>query len=142
MIFVGADVESVMTRTLTPSAIDRLTAGDLKDPAPPASRLRSSPAEKKVLKYRRRVAGGGPVVRRSLGQFPAHPIAAAREWAAKLNESVEAREDPRGDAAWLWERTLGTGEIDSFQTDRAMRLRFEARLRRIKDITASWAELG
>lgn len=37
MIFVAADVELVMTRmrTLTPGAVDRLTRGDLKDPATP-----------------------------------------------------------------------------------------------------------
>jgi integrase len=95
MIFVGADVESVMTRTLTPSAIDRLTEGDIKDPSTPGLSIEVLSSGKKVWKYGRRVAGGGPLVRLSLGQFPAHPIAAAREWAGKLNENVEAGVDPR-----------------------------------------------
>jgi hypothetical protein len=37
MIFVETDMESVMTRTqtLTASAVERLTSGDLKDPLTP-----------------------------------------------------------------------------------------------------------
>jgi integrase len=50
---------------------------------------------KKVWKYKRRVSGGGPLVRLSLGPFPAHSIAAARDWAEKLNEQAEAGIDPR-----------------------------------------------
>jgi integrase len=94
---VGTDVESVMTRTqtITPSAVDGLTKGDLKDPNTPGLSVEVLSSGKKVWKYKRRVAAGGPLVRLSLGQFPAHTIAAAREWAGKLNDLVEAGVDPR-----------------------------------------------
>jgi integrase len=97
MIFVETDVESVMTRTqtLTPSTIERLTRGDLKDPLTPGLSVEVLSSGKKVWKYSRRVAGAGPLVRLSLGQFPAHSIGAAREWGGKLNEQVEAGVDPR-----------------------------------------------
>lgn len=97
MIFVGTDVESVMTRTqnLTPSTIDGLARGDLKDPLTPGLSIEVLSSGKKVWKYARRVAGGGPLVRLSLGQFPSHSIADAREWAGKLNGHVEAGLDPR-----------------------------------------------
>lgn len=69
--------------------------GDLKDPNTPGLSIEVLSSGKKVWKYKRRVAAGGPLVRLSLGQFPAHTIAAAREWAGKLNDLVEAGIDPR-----------------------------------------------
>jgi len=95
--FVGADVESVMARTkaLTPSAIDNLTKGQLRDSQTAGLSIEVLPSGKKVWKFARRVAGEGTLVRLSLGQFPMHTIAAAREWAGKLNEQVEVGTDPR-----------------------------------------------
>lgn len=97
MIFVETDVESVMARkkNLTPSGIDELDRGDLKDPLTPGLSIEVLSSGKKIWKYARRVANAGPLVRLSLGQFPAHSIAAAREWGGKLNAEVEAGVDPR-----------------------------------------------
>lgn len=83
------------TQFLCPAAIDRLTTGELKDQSTPGLLIEVLSTGKKVWKFKRRVSGGGPLVRLSLGQFPAHSIAAAREWADKLNEQVEAGVDPR-----------------------------------------------
>lgn len=96
-ILVRTDVESVVTRTqtLTPSAIDALAKGELKDPHTPGLSLEVLPSGKKVWRFYRRVAAGGPRVRLSLGRFPAHSIAAAREWACRLNDLTEAGADPR-----------------------------------------------
>ena len=79
------------TQTITPSAVDGLTMGDLKDPNTPGLSIEVLSSGKKVWKYKRRVAAGGPLVRLSLGQFPAHTIAAAREWAGKLNDRQRSR---------------------------------------------------
>ena len=97
MIFVGADAESVMTRTnnLTPSAIDRMTRGSLKDPVTPGLAIEALSSGGKVWRYARRVAGCGTIVRMRLGRFPAYSVAVARDWAAKLNAEVEAGIDPR-----------------------------------------------
>ena len=83
------------TQFLCPAAIDRLTVGELKDQSTPGLSIEVLSTGKKVWKYKRRVSGGGPLVRLSLGPFPAHSIAAAREWAEKLNEQAEAGIDPR-----------------------------------------------
>ncbi len=83
------------TQFLTPSAIDGLTKGELKDPHTPGLSIEILSSGKRVWKYKRRVAAGGPLVRLTLGQFPAHSIAVAREWAANLNQEVEAGVDPR-----------------------------------------------
>ncbi|HEX8443448.1 MAG TPA: integrase arm-type DNA-binding domain-containing protein [Allosphingosinicella sp.] len=82
-------------QALTPSAIERLARGNLKDRFCPGLSVEVISSGKKVWKYARRVAGAGPLVRLSFGQFPAYSIAAAREWAGKLNEQVEAGIDPR-----------------------------------------------
>ena len=83
------------TQFLCPAAIDRLTVGELKDQSTPGLSIEVLSTGKKVWKYKRRVSGGGPLVRLSLGPFPAYSIAAAREWAEKLNEQAEAGIDPR-----------------------------------------------
>jgi hypothetical protein len=83
------------TQFLCPAAIDRLAVGELKDQNTPGLSIEVLLTGKKVWKYKRRVSGGGPLVRLSLGPFPAHSIAAAREWADKLNEQAEAGIDPR-----------------------------------------------
>jgi integrase len=96
-IFVGADMESVMTRTrcFSPIVLDDLVRGALKDPETPGLFIEVLSSGKKVFKFSRRVAAGGPLVRLSFGQFPACTIASAREWAGKLNDRVEAGIDPR-----------------------------------------------
>ena len=83
------------TQRFTPTAIEDLLCGVLRDPTTPGLFIEVLPTGKKVWKYVRRVAGGGPLVRLSLGQFPQHGIASAREWAGKLNEYSETGVDPR-----------------------------------------------
>jgi integrase len=83
------------TQFLCPPAIDRLAVGELKDQNTPGLSIEVMSKGRRVWKYKRRVSGGGPLVRLSLGPFPAYSIAAAREWADKLNEQAEAGIDPR-----------------------------------------------
>jgi hypothetical protein len=52
---------------------------------------------RKIWRYRRRVVGSGIPVKRTLGNYPQHSIAAAREWAADLNGQLEAGIDPRAE---------------------------------------------
>ena len=61
------------TQTITPSAVDGLTTGDLKDPNTPGLSIEVLSSGKKVWKYKRRVAAGGPLVRLSLDSFPRIP---------------------------------------------------------------------
>ena len=80
---------------LTPAAIDNLTSGRICDPATPALRIEALPSGKKVWKFRRRLTGGGPAIKLSLGTFPAFSIAEARAWARGLNDEIESGTDPR-----------------------------------------------
>jgi hypothetical protein len=50
---------------------------------------------KKVWRYRRRITCTGVVVKLTLGRYPRHSIADAREWASRLNAQVEMGLDPR-----------------------------------------------
>jgi hypothetical protein len=81
-------------KALTPASIDSLKAGKCVDPATPGLSIEVR-AGKKLWQYRRRIAGHGATVKMTLGPFPAHTIAAARQWAAGLNDQVEAGIDPR-----------------------------------------------
>ncbi len=76
MIFVGTDAESVMTRTLnlTPSTVDRLSRGSLRDPATPGLSIEVLSSGRKVWRYARRIAGDGTIVRMSLGREPAETV--------------------------------------------------------------------
>jgi len=134
--FVGTDVESVMARTkaLTPSAIDNLTKGQLRDSQTAGLSIEILPSGKKVWKFARRVSGDGTLVRLSLGQFPMHTIAAAREWAGKLNEQVEVGIDPR--AALREEEARATMTVDRAH-GRHDSLRFRSVNARITDATVS-----
>ncbi len=80
---------------LTPAAIDNLCTKKLEDCLTPGLSIEVLKSGKKRWQYRRRVQGSGIIVKLSLGPFPAHSIAAAREWAAELNVHVERGVDPR-----------------------------------------------
>lgn len=80
---------------LTPSAIDNLCTGKLEDTLTSGLVLEVLKSGKKQWKYRRRLSRSTAFVKLSLGQFPAHSLADAREWAGKLNGYVEAGVDPR-----------------------------------------------
>lgn len=86
-----------MTRKLlfTPSMIDALTGGALKDPLTPGLSIELLSSGKKVWRYARRISAGGALLRRSLGNYPAFNIPEARAWACTLNQQVEAGIDPR-----------------------------------------------
>lgn len=95
----GADVESDMSRrqNLTPDLIDALNTGRIPDPLTQGLWIVVGANGRKVWRYRRRVVGSGVPVKRTLGNYPQHSIAAAREWAVGLNEQVEAGIDPRAE---------------------------------------------
>jgi len=80
---------------LTPSAIDNLCTGKLEDALTPGLAIEVLKSGKKRWKYRRRVPLSTAFVKLSLGQFPAHSIGAAREWARNLNTKIDAGLDPR-----------------------------------------------
>jgi len=86
-----------MSRKLvfTPSMIDALTGGALKDPFTPGLSIELLSSGKKVWKYARRISSGGALLRRSLGNYPAFNIPEARAWACALNQQAEAGVDPR-----------------------------------------------
>ncbi|WP_397586846.1 tyrosine-type recombinase/integrase [Sphingobium fuliginis] len=86
-----------MTRKplFTPSMIDALTGGALKDPLTPGLSIELLSSGKKVWRYARRISAGGALLRRSLGNYPAFNIPEARAWACALNQQVEAGVDPR-----------------------------------------------
>jgi hypothetical protein len=90
-------MEPVLTRkaAFTPASLDALSQGNIRDPLTPGLAIEVLPSGKKVWKYSRRISGSGQLVRASLGLFPLHSIAEARQWAARLNEKVEAGIDPR-----------------------------------------------
>ncbi len=82
-------------QTLTPAAIDSLTTGKLADLVTPGLWIEARPNDKKTWFYRRRILGCGTIIKKTLGLFPANTIAAARTWAAALNQQIEAGVDPR-----------------------------------------------
>ncbi|TPG42749.1 DUF4102 domain-containing protein [Sphingomonas koreensis] len=98
-------------KALTPAAADAHTVGMLADPSTPGLSLEARPTGKKTWIYRRRIARCGTTVRMSLGPFPKHTIAAARAWAADLNESIEAGIDPREVERSMIERAKMTVEL-------------------------------
>lgn len=78
-----------------PAAIEALQKGCLIDPLTPGLLIEALASGKKSWKYRRRMIGGDHVIKMTLGLFPVHTIAGAREWARNLNEKVETGVDPR-----------------------------------------------
>lgn len=92
----------------TPASLDTLREGSLFDPLTPGLKIESLTSGKKKWKYHRRIAGGDQIVKLTLGLFPAHTIADAREWARELNEKVEAGVDPREEKRLADERATMT----------------------------------
>lgn len=91
-----------------PAAIDTLQKGCLLDPLTPGLRIEVLASGKKKWKYHRRLVGDDQVVKLTLGLFPVHTIADAREWARVLNEKVEAGVDPREEKRLADERATMT----------------------------------
>lgn len=79
----------------TPTGLDNLTSGALRDPATPGLSIEMTPRGAKVWRYRRRVSRAAATVKLRLGTYPVHSIAEARAWARELNAQVEAGTDPR-----------------------------------------------
>lgn len=88
---------------LTPALIDDLKAGRLEDAKTVGLTLEVLESGKKRWQFRRRIAGSGVTLKRTLGLYPAYTIAAAREWARALSLQCDAGGDPR-DAERLEER--------------------------------------
>lgn len=82
-------------RQLTPALIDELKAGRLEDPETAGLTIEVLESGKKRWQYRRRIAGSGTTLKRTLGLYPAYTIASAREWARALNMQCDAGGDPR-----------------------------------------------
>lgn len=78
----------------TPASIDALMSGKLHDPRTAGLMVEVLKSGKKAWKYERRLVSVGPV-RLTLGHYPAHTLASAREWAKALNDQIEAGTDPR-----------------------------------------------
>ena len=81
--------------TLTPAGIEALKEGTLLDPLTPGLCTRIDGKSRPVWHYRRRVPGTEDVFKKTLGPFPAHTIADARDWAAKFNQQLDAGINPR-----------------------------------------------
>ncbi len=79
----------------TPATVDDLIRGRMSDPLTPGLGIEVLGSGKKRWDYRRRLPGADVTVKMWLGLYPAYNIAAARDWAGKLNEQVEAGVDPR-----------------------------------------------
>lgn len=85
-------------QTFTPFSLDNLKTGKLLDPQVPGLSLEVSAKGAKIWKYRRCIPGRDTVLKSTLGPYPAHTIAKAREWARAINEKVEQGIDPREEA--------------------------------------------
>lgn len=83
------------TQTLSPAIINALASGKCADPMTPGLLVSVAASGKKNWVFRRRIARSTTIIQLTLGTFPAFTIAAARDWARGLNETVERGEDPR-----------------------------------------------
>ena len=81
----------------TPAALDAFCVGKIEDPQTPGLALVVLASGKKTWRFRRRVAGTSTTAKLGFGLYPAHTIAAAREWAQDLNAKVERGIDPRAE---------------------------------------------
>lgn len=106
-------------RPLTPALIDDLKVGRIEDAETGGLAIEVLASGKKRWRYRRRIAGTGVTLKRSLGLYPAYTIAAAREWARALNLQCDLGSDPR-EAEQLENR------LTSMTVDRAHALYMEA----------------
>lgn len=82
-------------RQLSPMLIDDLKVGRLEDAKTVGLTIEVLESGKKRWQYRRRIAGSGSILKRTLGLYPAYTIAAAREWARALSLQCDAGGDPR-----------------------------------------------
>ena len=92
----------------TPASVDALREGSLLDPLTPGLKIESLTSGKKKWKFHRRIVGDDQIVKLTLGTYPAHTIADAREWARELNAKVEAGIDPREERRIADERATMT----------------------------------
>jgi site-specific recombinase XerD len=89
---------------LTPASIDVLAEGYLADPLTPGLTIEVGAKGQKTWRYRRRITSTGTIVKLTLGRYPRHSIADARQWASELNAQVEIGVDPRAIAEQEVER--------------------------------------
>jgi integrase len=79
----------------SPAGTEALAEGRHSDPLVAGLCVVVSHTGRKVWGFRRRIPKSGGTLELRLGAFPAHSIAAARQWASKLNEAIERGVDPR-----------------------------------------------
>jgi integrase len=92
-------------KAFTPATLDGPICVPISDPETPGLSIRPVSGVKK-WQFRRRLPRSDLVVKLTLGAYPAHTIADAREWARGLNEHVEVGTDPR---VVLREETMRAG---------------------------------
>jgi integrase len=102
-------------KSFSPLMIDALTKGSIAVPDCAGLTIEVGATGKKVWKYKRRVAGGGAIVKMTLGQFPAHTIPDAREWANDLNLQIERGENPKA-------KLEAIAKIEAMTVDKAQEL--------------------
>lgn len=81
-------------KPFTPTTLDGIVSGRMRDPQTPGLALDVLKSGKKRWLYRRRIPKSGETVCMTLGLYPAYSIAAARDWAGMLNSQVEGGFDP------------------------------------------------
>lgn len=79
----------------SPSSIDQLKSGSLRDPLVAGLCVIATGNGKKIWQFRRRIPKLGTTIVLKFGAYPGHSIAMARQWAAQLNETVDRGVDPR-----------------------------------------------
>lgn len=81
--------------SFTPATIDALGSGTLLDPTTPGLLIDAGSGKSRIWRYCRKIAGSSEILKRTLGRFPQHSIADARQWASNFNVQIEAGLDPR-----------------------------------------------
>lgn len=82
-------------QNFNPARMDALAQGRHFDPLVAGLCVVVGRTGRKVWLFRRRISQSVGTVELRLGTFPAHSIAAARQWASRLNEAIERGADPR-----------------------------------------------
>jgi len=73
--------------------------GKLADARTPGLYIQVNRWGRRIWRYRRRLAGSSATIMLRLGLYPTFTLAAARDWADRLNAQIESGIDPRKDLA-------------------------------------------
>lgn len=82
-------------KPMSPSGIDALVNGAIKDPLVAGLSICVLSSRKKAWKFSRWVPASKTILRRTLGFYPATTIASARSQAEEINRIIDAGNDPR-----------------------------------------------